>query len=153
MPKTHLRQPGRIYSAFGPFTKNNRRVQKFWKAEDSRCIYQNVVDKACFQQDMADGNFKDLPRRTASDEIMRDKAFNIAKNPKFDGYQIGLASMVYKLFNHMSASLAWSETLATRDKSASGSGVKNENISKQELAKELHKPIIRKFEKHKVHLL
>ena len=69
-------------------------------------------------------------RRTASDKILRD----IAKNPKYDGYQRGLASMVYKLF----------------DKKASGRGIKNENISNQQLAKELHKPIIRKFKKRKV---
>ena len=54
------------------------------------------MDKACFQHDMAYGDFKDLARRTASDKVLRDKAFNIAKNPKYDGYQRGLASMVYK---------------------------------------------------------
>ena len=80
------------------------------------------------------GHFKDLTRRTASDKILRDKAFNIAKNPKYDGCQRGLASMVYKFF----------------DKNTSGSGIKNENILSKELAEELHKPIIRKFNKRKV---
>ena len=56
-----------------------------------------MFSKACFQHDMAYGDFKDLTRRTASDKILRDKAFNIAKNPKCDGYQISLASVVYKL--------------------------------------------------------
>ena len=56
----------------------------------------NELDKACFQHDMAYGDFKDLTRRTASDKILRDKAFNIAKNPKYDGYQRGFASIVYK---------------------------------------------------------
>ena len=54
---------------------------------------------------MAYGDFKDLKRRTGSDKILRDKAFNIAKNPKYDGYQRGLASMVYKFFHKNSALL------------------------------------------------
>ena len=83
------------------------------------------------------GDFKNLTGRTTSDKILRDKAFNIAKNPKYDGYQSGLASMVYKLSDKKSASLA--------DKSASGSDIKNENMSKKELAKELHKPLNGKF--------
>ena len=55
--------------------------------------------KACFQHDMAYGDFKDLTRRIASDKILRDKVFHIAKNPKYDGYQRGLASMTYKFFD------------------------------------------------------
>ena len=90
----HLRQPGFTYGACGPFTKNKERIQKFKETGDSRYIYQNEQDKACFQHDMAYGGFKDLARRTDSDKILRDKAFNIAKNPKYDRYQIGLASMV-----------------------------------------------------------
>ena len=79
---------------------------------------------------MAYGDFKDLKTRTFSDKVLRDKAFNIAKNPKYDGYQRGLVSMVYKFF----------------DKKSKGSGVAN-NETKQNLqsAKELHKPIIRNF--------
>ena len=57
---------------------------------------QNKIDKACFQQAMAHGDFRDLTRRIASDKILRDKAFNFPKNSKYDGYQCGLASMVYK---------------------------------------------------------
>ena len=90
----HLRQPGFTYGACGPFTKNKERIQKFKETGDSRYIYQNEQDKACFQHDMAYGGFKDLARRTDSDKILRDKAFNIAMNPKYDRYQIGLASMV-----------------------------------------------------------
>ena len=81
------------------------------------------------------GDFKDLPKRTASDIVLCDKAFNTTKNPKYDGYQRGLASMVYKSF----------------DKKSSGSGVKSIIMSNQKLAEELHKPIIRKFEKQKVY--
>ena len=95
----HLRQPGFTYSACAPFTKNNERIQKFKETGDSRYIYQNELDKACFQHDMAYGDFKYLTRRTASDKILLDKAFNIAKNPKYDRYQRGIASMVYKFFD------------------------------------------------------
>ena len=58
------------------------------------------LKKACFQPDMAYGGFKDLKRRTFSDNILRDKAFNVAKNSKYDGYQRALASMIYKLFDN-----------------------------------------------------
>ena len=80
-----------------------KRIQKFKETGDTSYIYKNELDKACFQHDMAYGDFKDLKRRTGSDKILRDKAFNIAKNPKYDGYQRGLASMVYKLSDKKSA--------------------------------------------------
>ena len=102
MPEMHLRQPGFTYSACGPFTKNKERIQKFKETGDTSYIYKNELDKACFQHDMANEDFKDLPRRTASDKILRDKAFNIGKNPKYDGYQRGLASMIYKFFDKKS---------------------------------------------------
>ena len=102
MPEMHLKQPGFTYSACGPFTKNKERIQKFKKSGDTSYIYKNELDKACFQHDMAYGNFKDLARRTASDKALRDKAFNFAKNPKYDGYQRRLASMVYKFFDKKS---------------------------------------------------
>ena len=96
MPEMHLRQPGFAYSAYGPFTKNKERLQTFKETGDAKYIYRNELDKACFQHDMAYGDFKDLARITASDKILRDKAFKIAKNSKYDGYQRVLASMVYK---------------------------------------------------------
>ena len=77
-------QPGFTYSACGPFTKNKERIQKLKETGDSQCIYQDELDKACFQHDMAYRDFKDLTRRTTSDKILRDKAFSIAKNPKYD---------------------------------------------------------------------
>ena len=94
MPEMHLRQPGFTYSACGPFTKNKERIQKFKETGDTTYIYKNKLDKACVQHDMAYGDFKDLPRRTASDKTLRDKAFNIAKNSEYDGYQSELTSMV-----------------------------------------------------------
>ena len=91
------KQPG-FTCACGPFTKNKERIQKIEETEHTKYIYKNELGKACFRHDMAYGNFKDLPRRTASDKVLRDKTFNIAKNPKYDGYQRGLVSMVYKFF-------------------------------------------------------
>ena len=66
---------------------------------DSRYIYQSKLDKACFQHDIAFRDSKDLTKKTASDKMLCDKAFNIAKNPKYDGYQRGLSSMVYIFLN------------------------------------------------------
>ena len=99
MPEKHLRQSGFTYSACGPFTWSNKRIQKFKQTGDSRYIYKNELDKTCFQHDMAYGDFKDFKKRTAADKVLRDKAFNITKNPKYDGYQRELVSMVYKCFN------------------------------------------------------
>ena len=91
----HLKQLRFTYSACGPFTKNKERIRKFKEMGDTSYIYKNELDKACFKHDMAYGDFKDLAKRTASDKVLRYKTFNIAKNPKDDGYQRGLASMVY----------------------------------------------------------
>ena len=110
-------------------------IQKNKETGDSQYIYPNEIDKACFQYDMAYEDFKDLTRRTASNKLLHDKAFNIAKNSKCDGYQRGLASTIYELFK----------------KNSSGGAVKNESLSNQELTKQLHKPIIRKFKKRKVY--
>ena len=109
---------------------------KFKETGDSRYIYQNELDKVCFQHDMGFGDFKDLTR-TVSDKILRNKAFNIAKNLKYDGCQRRLTSMVYKF----------------SDQKTSGRAVKNEYISNKELAEELHKPIIEKFKKRKIQSL
>ena len=98
MPEIHLKLPGFTCNACGLFTKHKERIQKFKETGDTNYIYKNELDKACFQHNMAYGDSKDLARRTASDKVLRDKAFNIAKNLKYDGYQRGLASMVYKFF-------------------------------------------------------
>ena len=134
MPEIHLRQPQFIYSACGPFTKHEQRIQKFRETGDTNCIYKNELDKACFVHDAAYSDSKDLTKRTVADKILRNKAFDIAKDPKYDGYQRGLASMVYKFF----------------DSKVSGSGSKL-TLQNEQLAEELHKPIIRKFEKRKVY--
>ena len=79
--------------------KNKERIQKFKETGDSRCIYQNELGKACFQHNMAYRDFKDLTRRTASDKILHNKAFNIAENVEYNEYQRGAASMVYRFFH------------------------------------------------------
>ena len=111
MPEMHLRQLQCTYSACGPFTKNKQRIQKFKETGDTNYIYKNELDKACFAHDASYSDSKNLTKRTIADKILRDKAFNIAKDPKYDRYQRGLASMVYKLF----------------DKKSKGSGAKHAN--------------------------
>ena len=129
MPEIHLKQPGFTYSACGPFTKNKKRTQKFKETGDTRYIYRKQLDKACFQHDLAYGDFKYLARRTASGKLLKDKAFNIVKSPKYDGYQRGLASIIYKFFNKKS-----------KDRS-----INNEFKQNEQLAEELPKPIIKKI--------
>ena len=114
----------------------NEWIQEIKETGNTSYIYKNELDKACFQDDMAYGEFKDLKRRAFSDKVLRDKAFNIAKNPKYDEYQRGLASMIYTFF----------------DKKSKGSGVVNNEIKqKLQLAKELNKPIVRNFKKRTVY--
>ena len=95
MPEMHLRQPQFVYSAFGPFTRHKERIKNFEQTGNTRYIYRNELDRACFQHDFAYVDHKDLINRTKSDKVLRDKAYNIAGNPDKDGYQRGLASMVY----------------------------------------------------------
>ena len=96
MLEMHLRQPRFTYRACGPFTKHKERIQKFKETGVTKYIYKNELDKACFAHDAAYSDSEDLTKRTTADNILREKAFNIAKDPKYDGYQRGLASMVCK---------------------------------------------------------
>ena len=138
MPEMHLRQPRFVYSACGPFTRHKERIKEFKRTGVTPYIYRNELDKACFQHDSADADHKDLINRPEADKVLRDKAYDIASNPEYDGYQRGLAKMVYKFF----------------DKKSMGSDFKKlKNTTKPSssiLADELHKPIIRKFNKRKV---
>ena len=142
MPEMHLRQPQFVYSACGPFNRHKERIKNFKQTGDTRYIYRNELDKACFQHDSAYADHKYLINRTKSDKVLRDKAYNIASNPEYDGYERGLASMVYKFF----------------DKKSMGSGTTKpsslERIVKDSsliLADELHKPVIKKINKRKVY--
>ena len=85
MPEMHLKIRGFTDSACGPFTKNKEKIQKFKDTGATKYICRNKLDKAWFQHDIAYGDFKDLARRTASDKVLRGKAFNIAKNKKYGG--------------------------------------------------------------------
>ena len=142
MPEMPLKQPGFSYSPCGLFTKNKQRIENFMKTGNTNFVYKNKLDKVCFQHDMAYGKSKDLVKRTQSDKVLKDKAFKIASDPKYDGYQTGLASMVYNFFDKKFASL----------NTFSGSRITNE--ANYKLANELHKTIIRKFKKEKfIHFL
>ena len=126
MPEMHLKQPGFTYSTCDPFTKHKERIKKFEQTGDTRYIYRNELDEAaCFQHDAAYKDNKDLLNRTRADKTLRGKAYTIASNPQYDGHQRGLVSMVYNFFEVEV----------------------NENIK----LNELHKPIIRKFNKRKVY--
>ena len=130
----HLRQRGFTYSACETFSKNKKKQQKFKETGDSQYIYQKGLDKTCFQHDMAYGDFTNLLRKTASDKVLCNKAFNISINSKYDGYQRGLASMVYKIY----------------DKKSSGGGIKDEKVPNQQLVEELQKRIDKTIGKGKV---
>ena len=137
MAEMHLRQPLFVYSACGPFTRHKERIKKIKRTGDTRYIYRNELNKACFQHDSAYADHKDLINRTKLDKFLRDKAYDIASNPEYDGYQRGLASMVYKFF----------------DKKSMGSGIKKDTTKSSSLilADELHKPVIKTFNKRKVY--
>ena len=124
------------YSACDPFTKHTQRIQDFLNTGKLSYIYKNDLDKACFQHNMAYNEFKDLEKITQSDIVLKNKALKMASNPKCNGYERGLASMIYNFF----------------DKKSKGSGLKENQgnfLQNSQLANELHKPIIRKFRKRK----
>ena len=100
MPELHLVDPiVKKYIACGPFTKHTQKIQGFLNTGKLSCIYKNDLDKACFQHDMAYNKFKDLEKRTQSDIVLKNKALKIASNPKYNGYERGLASIVYQFFD------------------------------------------------------
>ena len=107
------------------------RIKEFKCTGDTRYIYRNELDKACFQHDSAYADHKDLINRTEADKVLKDKAYDIASNSEYDGYQRGLASMVYKFF----------------DKKSADSGINTIKSNSSILADELHKPVIRKSKK------
>ena len=95
LSEIHLKQPWFTYGVSGPFTNIKERIQKFKEIGDSRFIYQNELDKLCFPYDMVKGDFKNVTRKTVSDNILRDKPCNIDKNLKYDRDQRWLDSMNY----------------------------------------------------------
>ena len=133
MPEMHLKQPGFTYSACGPFTKNKERIQKFKETGDTSYIYKTELDKACFLHDNVFNMtwLMQILKIQQKDKVLRDEAFNIAKNPTYDGYQRGLASMVYKLF----------------DKKSVGSGVNMQAISYNNWLKNYTNQFLENFKK------
>ena len=134
MSELHLRQPIITYKACGLFTKYHKRIQKFKK---SSYIYKNGLDKACFAHDAAYSDSKYLAKKTVSDKVLKDEAYEIAMNPKYDGYQGGLSSMVYKFFDKKIGSRMTSKKIS--------------NLN-EVLAQELHKPVIKKFKRGRVYV-
>ena len=121
MPELHLKQLGFTYSAYGPFTKHER-IQKFRETRKLKDLYRNELDKVCFAHDAAYSDSKDLAKRNISVKILKYRAYEIAINCGDDGYQRALAGMVYKFFDKKT-----------------GSGI---SVNEQ-LAEELHKPVIK----------
>ena len=133
MPEMHLKQAWFYLQCLWPIKKNKERIEKFIETGNTDFIYRNELDKVCFQHDMSYGKTKYLAKRTQSDKLSRDKAFKIASDPKYDCYQKGLASMVYKFF----------------DEKSSGSGIANKR--NYQMANGLHNTIIKKLKERKVY--
>ena len=98
MPEFHLKQPTFTYSACRPFTKLRERIKKFGETGNLKHLYRNELNKACFAHDAAFSGSKDLTKRTISDKVLKDRAYEIAKSRNYDRYQTELAGMVYKFF-------------------------------------------------------
>ena len=126
MPELHLKRPLFTYSACGTFTKHRERIQKFRETGHLKHLYRNELDKVCFAHAVLYSDSKDLAKKIISDKILKDRAFVIARNCRYDGYQRALASMVYKF---------------SEKKTGSGVGVN------KQLTEELHKPVIKNFKK------
>ena len=99
MPEMHLRQPQFDYSVCGSFTSHKQRIKDFKRTGDTRLLYRNELDKACFKHDAVYEKYKEVENRLISDQKLRNSAYDIASNPKYDGYQRGLDSMVYNFFD------------------------------------------------------
>ena len=94
MPELHLKSPGLTYSACGPFTKNRERTQKFRETGNLKHLYRNQLDKVCFVHDAAYSHSKDLTKRTISDKILKERAYEIDRNGEYHRYQKALVRMV-----------------------------------------------------------
>ena len=147
MPDMHLGQPQFVYSACGPFTRHKERIKEFKRTGDTRLLYRNELDKACFKHDVAYAKYKDVENRLKSDQKLRNSAYDVASNPKYDGYQRGLASIVYKFFDSKVAPLD-KKTMSGKGNAKHSSLERTKEVNRI-LAEELHKPVIKKFNKEK----
>ena len=138
MPEMHLWDPKvKEYSACGPFTRHQQRINDFTKNGKISHIAKNKLDAACFQHDSAYNKYKDSLNRKKSDVVLKNKALKIAIDTNVNGYQRSLAAMVYKFFNERTKRM----------------GIDSGNIfpGNEILAEELHKPIIKNFKRRKVY--
>ena len=130
IPDMHFNQPEFTYRASGPFTKHYERIQILREARNLKHLHRNELDKAFLAHDAAYSDSKHLAIRAIWDKVLKDIAYIITINPGYDGYQKALASMVYKLFDKKTGSVV--------------------SVNEQ-LAEELHKPVIKKFKGRKVY--
>ena len=135
-PELKLKQQGFPYSACGPCNKHCEGIQKFREAGN---LYKNESDKAFFAQDAAYSDSKDLAKRIISDKILKERADESARNRGYDGYQRALASMFYNFLDKKTGSGA----IVTSKVRASVN---------EQLAEELHKPVIKQFERRKIYV-
>ena len=133
IPELHLRQPGFSYSALGPFKKHHQRIKTFKETVDFNYIFKKEMDEACFAHYAAYSDSKDLGKETISDKILKDRAYEIPINSKYNGYQRELTSMGYKIFDKKTGSGAIATSKATTSLNV-------------ELTQELHTP---KFKRRK----
>ena len=129
MPKLHLKQQGFNYSFCGSFTNYCKRIQKFRETGNLKHLYKNELDKACFAHDETYSYSNNLRKISISDQILKDRAYKIAKDRDYNGYQKALGNVVYKFLEKKT-----------------GLGI---SVSEQ-LAEELHKPVTKKCKKRKV---
>ena len=105
IPEMHLRQPHFVYSACGPFIRQKEKIKEFKRTGDTRLLYRNKLDKACVKHDAAYVKYKAVENRLVSGQKLKNSAYDIASNAKYDRYQRGLASMVDKFFGSKVAPL------------------------------------------------
>ena len=146
MPEMHLRQPQFVYSACGTFARHKERIKEFKRTGDTRLLYRNELDKACFKHDAGYAKYKDVENRFISDQKLRNSAYDIASNLKYGGYQRELVSMVYKFFDSKVAPLD--------KKTMSGKGnAKHSSLERtgnnKSLAEELHNLLLKNLIKEK----
>ena len=129
MPELHLKQPEFTYSACRLFTKHRERIQKYRETGDLKHLYRNELGKACFAHDLAYSYSKDLAKRTISDNILKNRVYEIARNCGYVGHQRALVSMICKFFDKKTGT---------------------EVSVNEQLAEESHKPVIKKIQEKKI---
>ena len=99
MPELHLKQPGFTQSDYLLFTIHLKRIKKFGETDNSKYLYKNKLDKSCFTHNATYSHNNDLVKRTLSDKILKDRAYEIARNCGYHGSQGALANVVQKFLD------------------------------------------------------